>query len=84
MALNIKDPNVDALVRELARETGESITVAVELAAKERLERLRAAVPSEERARAAHRILEEADALPVFDDRPVEEIIRYDENGLPI
>lgn len=28
--------------------------------------------------------LKRVDALPVIDDRPVESIIEYDENGLPV
>ena len=84
MALNIKDPEVDALVRALARETGESITTAVERATRERLERLRAASPRDRRQAAIRRIVERASARPVLDARPIEDIIPYDENGLPI
>jgi antitoxin VapB len=40
MALNIKAEQADRLVRELAAETGESITTAVTVAVRERLERL--------------------------------------------
>jgi antitoxin VapB len=40
MSLNIKDPQTDSLVRELAESTGETITQAVEVAARERLDRL--------------------------------------------
>jgi len=42
MALNIKDPQTDALARELAQTTGETITEAVTVAVRERLERLQA------------------------------------------
>lgn len=83
MALNIKDPDVDRLVRDLAAETGESITVAVSVAARERLERLRGAVPRERRKEAMLRIARRSAARPVLDDRPLEEILGYDENGLP-
>lgn len=83
MALNIKDPAVDRLVRELAAETGESITTAVSTAARERLERLRGAVPRERRKAAMMRIAERSAARPVLDDRSPEEILGYDENGLP-
>jgi antitoxin VapB len=40
MALNIKDPETDRLVRELAAATGESITVATRRAVEDRLERV--------------------------------------------
>jgi len=40
MSLNIKDPQTHLLARELARETGETMTQAVNEALKERLLRL--------------------------------------------
>jgi len=83
VALNIKDEGTDRIVRELAAETGESITVAVETAARERLERVRGAVPSEERVRRMREIASRSAALPVLDDRSPDEILGYDENGLP-
>jgi antitoxin VapB len=43
--LNIKDPETERLVRELAEQTGETLTAAVREAAKERLERTRKAKP---------------------------------------
>jgi antitoxin VapB len=39
MALSIKDEETDRLARELARQNGESVTMAVKVALKERLER---------------------------------------------
>lgn len=83
MALNIKDPNTDRLARELAELTGESITVAVGTALKDRLERLSGSVPSEKRAGEMTRIAEEAAALPILDSRTEDEILGYDQNGLP-
>jgi antitoxin VapB len=41
MSLNIKDEETHQLVRELAAETGESLTAAVKTSVKERLERRR-------------------------------------------
>lgn len=83
MALNIKDPTTDRLVRELAATTGESITTAVAIAVRERLERVRGTAPAEVRKRAILRIAKEAAAMPVIDDRTDEEILGYDEDGLP-
>ena len=40
MALLIKDPETDRLVRELAARTGESLTEAVKVAARQRLHNL--------------------------------------------
>ena len=83
MALNIKDPATDRLVRELAAETGESITVAVSVAARERLERLRGTVPSERRKHEIDRIVKRISALPVLDRRTPDEILGYGPDGLP-
>jgi antitoxin VapB len=83
MALNIKDPETDRLVRELAAATGESITVAVATAARERLERLGRVSERERRIAAMKEIAARVAALPVLDDRPADEILGYDEHGLP-
>jgi antitoxin VapB len=83
MALNIKDEQADHLVRELAAETGESITTAVTVAVRERLERVRGSVPSEQRLREIRRISARSVALTVLDERGAEEILGYDERGLP-
>jgi len=73
----------DRLVRELAAETGESLTTAVTVAVRERLERLRGAVPREQRARAIMSIAGRSAARPVLDARNAEEILGYDRDGLP-
>lgn len=39
MAMNIKNPETERLARELAKRTGESLTLAITVAVKERLER---------------------------------------------
>ena len=83
MALNIKDPTADRLVRELASTTGESITTAVTVAVRERLERVRGAAPAALRKQELTRIALAAAALPVLDARSPEEILGYDEHGLP-
>lgn len=84
MTLHINNPEADRLARELADKTGESIEQAVinslrdKLAAQERkkddVERLVAEVMEIGRRCAA---------LPVLDPRSADEIIGYDENGLP-
>lgn len=80
MAINLKDPETEALARELARQTGESLTAAVSQAVRERLERLRV---SRSRRAALERVLKSAWELPRIDSRTPEEIIGYDEHGLP-
>jgi antitoxin VapB len=83
MALNIKDPTADRLVRELAAATGESITIAVTVAVRERLERIRGMAPVDARLQELTRIARRAAKRRVFDDRADDEILGYDENGLP-
>lgn len=84
MALSLKDPETDRLAREVAALTGETLTEAVRRSLAERLraERIRRGEPSIDRA-AIDALLARFDALPVFDDRSADEIIGYDENGLP-
>jgi antitoxin VapB len=84
MPPNIKDEITHALARELAAETGESITRAVGIAIRERLDRVRR--PRRGQLRLADRLDAIADhcaALPVLRDRPVDEILGYDERGIP-
>jgi antitoxin VapB len=83
MALNIKDNQTDRLVRELAAETGETITTAVIVAVRERLERLRGAVPRERRHKELARITTRSARRRVQDNRSTEEILGYGSDGLP-
>jgi antitoxin VapB len=82
MAISIKDPEADRLARELAAATGESLTDAIREALRERLDRqLRRPRPSlASRVRA---IQARAAQLPVLDTRTADEIIGYDDHGVP-
>jgi antitoxin VapB len=83
VALSIKDPDVDRLARQLADLTGESITEAVHVAIRDRLEReQRRRGKTIDRAR-VDEIVAQLAALPVVDDRSPDELIGYDERGLP-
>jgi antitoxin VapB len=82
MALSIKSDEADRLARELAAETGETLTEAVETALRERLEREHARNAASMRVRLA-RLAADAAAMRVADDRTPEEIIGYDGTGLP-
>jgi antitoxin VapB len=83
MALNIKNPAVDALARRLAETTGESITNAVLKALREQLQReegrRRTRSLADELAEIGHRCA----SLPDLDTRSAEEILGYDEIGVP-
>jgi antitoxin VapB len=82
MALSIKSDEADQLARELAAETGETLTEAVVIALRERLDREHARHAASMRARLA-RLAADVAALPVADSRAPEEIIGYDDAGLP-
>ena len=83
MALSIKDPEVDRSVRELARETGESITAAVKVAVRERLKRVRTRKRNSALVKELNEIALRCASLPDRDTRSPEDIIGYDEHGLP-
>lgn len=82
MALSIKDDEADRLARELAHLTGETLTQAVIVSLRERLARLSASRPQtllEDIERIGRRNAQRA----VVDARTPDEILGYDENGLP-
>ena len=83
MALNIKDPETEKFVRELAALTGETVTAAVRRAAEERLQRVRRKRGGRSLAEELLEIGRRCAALPDQDTRTAEEIMGYDENGLP-
>ena len=82
IALNIKDPETDRLARALAAATGESITEAVAVAVRERLERIEGRRGVDLVAE-INAIVERCAALPRLDDRSADEILGYDEFGVP-
>ncbi len=83
MALNIKDPATERSIRELAAATGDGLTTTIRKAVDERLQRVRASgqtrsLPDELLAIGAH-----CAALPDLDLRSADEILGYDDHGLP-
>jgi antitoxin VapB len=82
MALSIKTEEADRLARELAEATHETLTEAVTIALRERLERVRSRQRADIVSR-LDRLAAEYSALPVHDPRTADEIIGYDANGLP-
>jgi len=83
MALNIKHPEADRLARALARTTGESLTDAVLIAIKERLQREAGRGDAEAVRRNIRAIQQRYAAKRQADPRTADEIIGYDEHGLP-
>jgi antitoxin VapB len=85
LSLNIKNPEAHELVKELAGLTGETMTEAVIVAVRERLERLRS---REDHARERARMIREmgreiARRLPPEVLTMDVDAYLYDENGLP-
>ena len=83
MALNIRNAETERLAAELALLTGRTKTEAVTEAIRDHLERLR-------RERSGRTLADELDQigrrcakLPVRDGRPADEILGYDERGVP-
>jgi len=81
--LNIRNEETERLATALAQLTGETKTEAVTQALRERLQRIR-------RARTKRRLADDLDeialhcsTLPVRDPRSADEIMGYDEHGLP-
>jgi antitoxin VapB len=79
MALSIKSDRADQLARELASLTGESITETVITSLERRLAEERRV----RRRRSVDDLVERFRELPILDSRSADEIIGYDENGLP-
>lgn len=83
MPLSIKHPEAERLARALAERTGETITEAVIVALRERLKReqgrRRAPALREELLEIGRRCA----SLPDLDTRSPQEILGYDEIGLP-
>jgi antitoxin VapB len=83
LVLNIKDPTTEKFVRELASATGETVTTAIRRAAEERLERVRWHHATGSLADEILEIGFRCAALPDLDTRSADEILGYNEWGLP-
>ena len=83
MALSVKDPEADRLAREVAARTGETLTTAVVVALRERLARLRGRTRRQRLRDDLRDIARRCAQLPTLDDRSAEEILAYDQRGLP-
>ena len=83
MAFSIKSPEADRLARRVARLSGENLTAAVVVALRERLERLENRTSGRSLADELDAIARRCAALPVVDARSADEIIGYDEHGVP-
>ncbi len=83
MALSIKDDKADQMARELAKRTGESLTTAIRKALEERLSRVQPAMRGRSLADELNELADRCAALPDLDTRSADEIIGYDQDGMP-
>ena len=83
MAMSIKSIAVERLAREVSSKTGESLTGAGQKALEERLERLNRERRGQTVMSQLEEILRRVDQLPILDSRTPDEIVGYDERGLP-
>lgn len=83
MPISIRNPLAEKLARKVAEESGESLTQAVIHSLEERLERLEGRRQVSGIEEEIIRISKRCSALPDLDDRSPEEILGYDERGLP-
>jgi len=83
MALNIRNSETESLAEALAKLTGETKTEAVTQALRDRLARLRRERARRSLADELDEIARHCSRLPVLDSRTPDEILGYDEHGLP-
>lgn len=83
MALSIKHSEADLLARELSALTGESLTDTVVNSLRDRLRLVRGRVSAPRLEEELAAIAKRCSALPVLDPRSDEEILGYDDRGLP-
>jgi len=83
VALNIRNPQAEELASQVARLAGESKTEAVTVALRERLARLQRRQTARSLVDDLAEISLHCSRLPVRDARTPNEILGYDEHGLP-
>ena len=83
MALNIRNAETERLAAEVASMTGESKSEAVRRALEDRLRRLRHDQVGRPLPQELDEIALRCASLPVLDDREPDEVLGYDESGVP-
>jgi antitoxin VapB len=81
--LSIKNEEVEKLARQIAARTGESLTGAIQKALEDRWHVLKNQRRTQGLTLQLEEILHRVDQLPVLDSRAGDEILGYDEHGLP-
>jgi len=83
MALSIKNETTERLARQVAEQAGGSITEAIQRSLAERLDRMGRWRPNRRTREALEEILRRVDAIPTVDTRTEDEILGYDQHGVP-
>ena len=83
MPLSIRNREAEQLAREVAHEAGETITQAILTSLRERLVRLTGRRTAGDLTAEILRISSRSAALPDLDSRSPDEILGYDEHGVP-
>ncbi len=82
MALSIRNAKAEKLARELAAESGETITRAITHALEERLQRLRGRSTAIDLAEEIMKISKRCSEIPDQDQRSPDEILGYGPTGV--
>ena len=83
MPLSIRNPRAEQLAREVAAESGESLTQAIIHALEDRLQRIKGRRVAADLADEIMAVSRRCQALPDRDTRSVDEILGYDRDGAP-
>ena len=83
MAMSIKSADAEALARKVSAMTGETLTAAIVTALRERLYRLQQVNQHDLLADQLDAIAQRSAELPIIDQRSADEIIGYDDQGVP-
>jgi antitoxin VapB len=84
LPISIKNPETEQLARQLAKETGETITQVITKSLQDRLQRVRGNRKGKALKEEIADILARVDALPRLNNElSDDEILGYDENGIP-
>ena len=83
MALSIRNSRAEQLAREVARVSGENLTQAIIHALEERLERIRGRRTTTSTVQEIMAISQRCSSLPEQDYRSPDEILGYNQIGIP-
>jgi antitoxin VapB len=83
MPLSIRNPKAEQLAREVAAESGVSLTQAVILALEERLRRVKGRHVATDLVSEIMEVSRRCQELPDLESRSADEILGYDGDGVP-